>query len=124
MVAEAITAAVEEFCATRGQAVAGQSSVSNSASVAITAQSVGGLRKASAAQIFHDGKASGFAKGMRQMEARDVAIFCDLVEREVAAQVAFDDEQRLVGDRHRLSRFRTGLMLAVSDSARLIGIAV
>jgi hypothetical protein len=30
-------AAVEEFCATRGQAVAGQSSVSNSASVAITA---------------------------------------------------------------------------------------
>jgi hypothetical protein len=47
-----------------------------------------------------------------------------LIEREVAAQVAFDDEQRFVGDRHRLSRLRTGLMLATLDSPRLIGIAV
>jgi hypothetical protein len=51
------------------------------------------------------GRPVDFAKGMRQMEARDVAIFCDLVERKVAVQVAFDDEQCLVGDRHRLSVF-------------------
>ena len=36
MVAEAVTAAVEEFCASRGQAVAGQPPASNPASVAIT----------------------------------------------------------------------------------------
>jgi hypothetical protein len=59
---------------------------------------IGGLGEPSTAKMFHDGKTGGFAKGMRQMEARDVAISCDLVEREIAVQVAFDDEQRLVGD--------------------------
>jgi N-acetylmuramoyl-L-alanine amidase len=46
MVAEAITAAVEEFCATRGQAVAGQPPTSTPASVAIPAHSRG-IRPAS-----------------------------------------------------------------------------
>ena len=46
MVAEAITAAVEEFCATRGQAVAGQPPKSTPASVAIPAHSRG-IRPAS-----------------------------------------------------------------------------
>jgi N-acetylmuramoyl-L-alanine amidase len=41
MVAEAITAAVEEFCATRGQAVAGQPPASTPASVALPAPSRG-----------------------------------------------------------------------------------
>jgi hypothetical protein len=36
MVAEAVTAAVEEFCANRGRAVAGQPPASKPASVAIT----------------------------------------------------------------------------------------
>src|SRR5271169_6306275 len=41
MVSEAVTAAVEEFCASRGQAVADRPSASNSASVAITTPSRG-----------------------------------------------------------------------------------
>src|ERR1700751_2553855 len=46
MVAEAITAAVEEFCASRGQAVAGQPAARKSAGVAITTPSRG-IRPAS-----------------------------------------------------------------------------
>jgi N-acetylmuramoyl-L-alanine amidase len=46
MVAEAVTAAVEEFCASRGQAVAGQPAASKPASVAITTPSRG-IRPAS-----------------------------------------------------------------------------
>ena len=46
LVAEAVAAAVEEFCASRGQAVAGQPPVSNQASVAITTSSRG-IRPAS-----------------------------------------------------------------------------
>jgi N-acetylmuramoyl-L-alanine amidase len=46
MVAEAVTAAVEDFCASRGQAVAGRPPVSNPTSVAITAPSRG-IRPAS-----------------------------------------------------------------------------
>ena len=46
MVAEAVTAAVEDFCASRGQAAAGRPPVSNPTSVAITAPSRG-IRPAS-----------------------------------------------------------------------------
>ena len=46
MVAEAVAAAVEDFCASRGQAVAGRPPVSNPTSVAITAPSRG-IRPAS-----------------------------------------------------------------------------
>ena len=46
MVAEAVTASVEEFCASRGQAVAGRPPASNPASVAITTPSRG-IRPAS-----------------------------------------------------------------------------
>ena len=41
MVAEAVTAAVEEFCASRGQAVAGKPPLSKPASVAITTHARG-----------------------------------------------------------------------------------
>jgi hypothetical protein len=46
MVAEAVTSAVEELCANRGQAVAGQPPASRPASVATTAPSKG-IRPAS-----------------------------------------------------------------------------
>jgi N-acetylmuramoyl-L-alanine amidase len=49
MVAEAVTASVEEFCASRGQAVAGRPPASNPASVAITTPSRG-IRPASLAR--------------------------------------------------------------------------
>jgi len=41
MVAEAVTAAVEEFCASRGQAAAGRPPAGNRATVAITTPSRG-----------------------------------------------------------------------------------
>jgi len=44
-VAEAVTAGVEEFCASRGQAVAGRAPASKPASVAITAPEASGRRR-------------------------------------------------------------------------------
>ena len=56
MVAEAITAAVEEFCATRGQTVAGQPPASTPASVAIPAPSRGRPASLSRHKRIHSAK--------------------------------------------------------------------
>ena len=55
-------------------------------------EGTGRLGEPSTTEIFNGGETGGFAKGMRQMEARDIAIYCDLIERKIAVQIAFDDE--------------------------------
>ncbi len=63
LVADAVTAAVEEFCASRGQAVAGRPPVSNPASVAITTHARG-IKPASLShhKRIHSAKTLSFPK--------------------------------------------------------------